>query len=74
MCFSLSDKSSRTDGRNNKAPSIAGGAPGLLRWIYLTHKPHDPPVAVVVVRVRCSARKFMGSIMLAASTGCQLAY
>jgi hypothetical protein len=62
------------DGRNNKAPSIAGGASGLLRWIYLTHKHHGPPVAVVVVRVSCSARMFMGPIMLGASRHCQLAY
>ncbi|SDT26192.1 hypothetical protein SAMN05216496_3811 [Pseudomonas sp. Z003-0.4C(8344-21)] len=62
------------DGRNNKAPSIAGGALGLLRWIYLRQKHHDPPMAVVVVvRVRCSAQRFMPPIMLAPVPHCQSA-
>jgi len=74
MVFLLEGCKCRTDGRNNKAPSIAGGALGLLRWVYLTHKHHDPPVAVVVVRVRCSGRRFMQAIMLAAAKGCQPAY
>ncbi|CAI8858564.1 hypothetical protein EMIT0232MI5_20244 [Pseudomonas sp. IT-232MI5] len=60
MVFILGCCRCRTDGRNNKAPSIAGGALGLLRWGYLRQKHHDPPVAVVVVRVSCSARMFMG--------------
>ncbi len=61
----------RTDGRNNKAPSIAGGAWGSLRCIYLSQPPHDPPEAVVVVRVRFSAAKFMRPIMLWVRQTCQ---
>jgi len=74
MVFLLEGCKCRTDGRNNKAPSIAGGALGSLRWIHLRQQHHDPPVAVLVVRVRYSGRRFMQPIMLAAAKGCQPAY
>jgi hypothetical protein len=74
MVFLLEGCKCRTDERNNKAPSIAGGALGSLRWIHLRQHHHDPPMAVVVVRVRCSGRRVMPPIMLVAAKGCQPAY